>query len=140
MTARSTATSAAASLGIVPFNAAEAPAPEGGYAQAVQIDSVRQLLFVSGQIPVTADGQVPERFEDQAALVWQHVLAQLRAAGLGAEHLVKVTTFLASREHADANGAARRQALGAHQPALTVIITGIWDPRWLLEIEAVAAA
>jgi 2-iminobutanoate/2-iminopropanoate deaminase len=29
--------------------------------------------------------------------------------------------------------------LGAHRPALTVIITGIFDEKWLLEIEAVAA-
>jgi 2-iminobutanoate/2-iminopropanoate deaminase len=33
----------------------------------------------------------------------------------------------------------RREVLGTHAPALTVIITGIYDPRWLLEIEAVAA-
>ena len=30
--------------------------------------------------------------------------------------------------------------LGSHQPALTVIITGIFDEAWLLEIEAVAVA
>ncbi len=29
--------------------------------------------------------------------------------------------------------------LGTHSPALTVIITGIFDEKWLLEIEAVAA-
>jgi hypothetical protein len=30
--------------------------------------------------------------------------------------------------------------LGSHAPALTVIITGIFDEKWLLEIEATAAA
>lgn len=29
--------------------------------------------------------------------------------------------------------------LGGHGPALTVIITGIYDEAWLLEIEAIAA-
>jgi 2-iminobutanoate/2-iminopropanoate deaminase len=29
--------------------------------------------------------------------------------------------------------------LGSHSPALTVIIAGIFDEQWLLEIEAVAA-
>lgn len=29
---------------------------------------------------------------------------------------------------------------GSHAPALTVIITGIFDEKWLLEIEAVAVA
>ena len=53
---------------------------------------------------------------------------------------MKVTTFLASREHAEANREARQHALGVHTPALTVIITGIFDERWLLEIEAIAVA
>jgi 2-iminobutanoate/2-iminopropanoate deaminase len=30
--------------------------------------------------------------------------------------------------------------LGDHRPALTVIVAGIWDPAWLIEIEAIAAA
>jgi hypothetical protein len=29
--------------------------------------------------------------------------------------------------------------LGSREPALTVIITGIFDEAWLLEIEAIAA-
>jgi len=53
-------------------------------------------------------------------------------------NLVKVTTFLSSREFNLANRHARQSALGDHAPALTVIITGIFDERWLLEIEATA--
>ena len=34
----------------------------------------------------------------------------------------------------------RRAVLGDRPVALTVIITGIFEPAWLLEIEAVAAA
>jgi 2-iminobutanoate/2-iminopropanoate deaminase len=55
-------------------------------------------------------------------------------------NLVKVTTFLSSREYAIANREVRNEVLGTHSPALTVIITGIFDEKWLLEIEAVAAA
>lgn len=33
----------------------------------------------------------------------------------------------------------RNEVLGGHHPALTVVIAEIFDPRWLLEIEAVAA-
>ena len=91
-------------------------------------------------MPQTADGVVPDDFEAQAALVWRNVLAQLHAARLVVYALVKVTTFLASREHTEANREARQHALGVHTPALTVIITGIFDERWLLEIEAIAAA
>ena len=94
---------------------------------------------MSGQIPEDVDGIVPDTFEEQADLAWSNVRAQLEAAGMGVEHLVKVTTFLSSREYNLQNREARVRALGDHRPALTVIITGIFDERWLLEIEAVAA-
>ncbi|MFF5209124.1 RidA family protein [Streptosporangium sp. NPDC000396] len=53
--------------------------------------------------------------------------------------LVKVTTFLSDRAYRAENSAVRREILGDHAPALTVIITGIYDEAWLLEIEAIAA-
>lgn len=55
-------------------------------------------------------------------------------------NLITVTTFLSRREHAAVNTAVRKQILGDHRPALTVIATGIRDPARLVEIEAVAAA
>ena len=120
-------------------NSESAPPASGGYSQAIQVQGVRRLLFISGQIPETRAGTVPEGFEAQAALVWQNVLAQLRAADMSVANLVKVTTFLSSRDFAAANREARREALGSHEPALTVVIAGIFDERWLLEVEAIAA-
>lgn len=122
-----------------PFNAASAPQPAGGYAQATLVQNPTEWLMVSGQIPETAEGVIPDTFEDQAALAWSNVVAQLAAADMDLTHLVKVTTFLSSRAFNLANRQAREIALQNHTPALTVIITGIFDERWLLEIEAVAA-
>jgi len=96
-------------------------------------------LFISGQIPETAAGEIPKEFPAQARLAWRNVVAQLEAAGMSVGNLVKVTVFLSSREFAMANRAIRQEVLGSHSPALTVIIAGIFDERWLLEIEAVAA-
>jgi 2-iminobutanoate/2-iminopropanoate deaminase len=73
-------------------------------------------------------------------LVWDHILSIPRSADMSAANFVKVTTFLTRREDADANSRIRREHLGSHAPALTVIIAQTLDPRWLLEIEAVAAA
>jgi 2-iminobutanoate/2-iminopropanoate deaminase len=120
-------------------NAADAPQPEGGYAQAVLLPPGAQMLFVSGQIPVGRDGAVPSTFADQCRMVWNNVLAQVRAAGMGPEDIVKVTTFLSDRAHAEENSAIRREVLGEHAPALTVVIAEIFDPAWLLEIEIVAS-
>ena len=122
------------------INATDAPAPAGGYSQALDVRSAQRLLFISGQIPADVQGQVPDGFRAQAELAWANVRAQLEAAGLSIANLVKVTTFLASREHTLVNREVRQQMLGPHAPALTVIITGIFDERWLIEIEAIAAA
>jgi enamine deaminase RidA (YjgF/YER057c/UK114 family) len=122
-----------------PINAASAPQPAGGYAQAALVTDASEWLVISGQIPATASSDVPDTFEDQAALAWANVRAQLETVGMSMENLVKVTTFLASREFNVQNREARRTALGDHTPALTVIITGIFDESWLLEIEAIAA-
>lgn len=125
---------------LTPIESPDGPAASGGYSQALAVGGATRLLFISGQIPEARDGTVPAAFADQCRLVWSHIEAQLRAAGMGLDNLVKVTTFLSDRAHAEENGAIRRAVLGDRRPALTVIIAGIYDPAWLLEIEAVAAA
>ena len=122
-----------------PFNAPSAPKPAGGYSQGVEVTGARRLLFISGQVPATVHGEVPPGFHAQARLAWSNVQAQLQAAGMSVANLVKVTTFLGSREHALANREVRQEVLGVHAPALTVVIAGIFDERWMLEIEAIAA-
>jgi enamine deaminase RidA (YjgF/YER057c/UK114 family) len=114
--------------------------PIGNYTHGLELAPGRRVMFVSGQIPVKVDGTVPAGFDAQCHLVWDHIGAILRSAGMDYEHLVKVTTFLGDRRNTDANGRIRRERLGALAPALTVIIAEIYDPSWLLEIEAVAAA
>jgi 2-iminobutanoate/2-iminopropanoate deaminase len=121
-------------------NASSAPQPSGGYSQAVEVSGAQRLSFISGQIPESAGGEVPEDFAAQANLVWQNLFAQLTAAGMTGSNLTKVTIFLSSRELSSANREIRQRFLGSHTAALTVIITGIFDEKWLLEIEAIAAA
>lgn len=123
-----------------PIDATDAPQPVGGYAQAIEVTAAKRLLFVSGQIPVRPDGCVPSAFKEQARLAWANVEAQLRAAGMSLDNLVKVTIFLADRAYGLENREIRREVLGERPVALTVIITGIFDAAWLLEIEAIAAA
>lgn len=124
---------------ITPFNAPDAPQAAGGYSQAIEITGTNRLVFVSGQIPVAADGSVPTGFEDQARLVWRNVELQLRATGMALENIIKVTTFLSERRYRDASRAIRQEVMGDLAPALTVIICDIFDDAWLLEIEAIAA-
>jgi 2-iminobutanoate/2-iminopropanoate deaminase len=120
-------------------NSKSAPRAVGGYSQGVLVSAAQRMLFISGQVPETPAGHVPGDFPAQARLVWKNVLAQLAAVGMTVANLIKVTIFLSSREFATENREIRRDILGTNGPALTFIITGIFDEKWLLEIEAVAA-
>ncbi len=116
----------------------DAPRSKGGYVQALEVEGARRTLFVSGQVPVAGDGSVPEGFEAQAHLAWANLRAQLRAADMDLENLVKVTIYLADRALGLPSRKVRNQILGDIQVTQTVIIAGIFDAAWLLEIEAVA--
>jgi 2-iminobutanoate/2-iminopropanoate deaminase len=122
------------------INAKDAPQVVGGYSQAVAVSGAQTMLFVSGQIPVETGGNVPSAFIDQARVAWRNLEAQLKAAAMDLDNLVKVTIFLSDRRYALENRQARQEILGERTPALTVIITSIFDAAWLLEIEAVAMA
>ena len=121
-------------------NAPATAAPLSNYSNYTEVENPARWLFVSGQIPQTAEGDTPARFEDQAVLAWENVIAQLADASMTVENLVKVTIFLSDRQYAAENRAVRERFLSGHPTALTVIMTGIFDTAWLLEIEAVAAA
>ena len=121
------------------LNSDTALVPTTGYCQALEVAGHTRLLFVSGQIPVAADGAVPEGFEAQCRLAWSNVEAQLKAAGMTLDNLVMHRTYLADRRYTTLNRAVRSEVLGARETALTVVIAGIFDEAWLLEIEAVAA-
>ncbi|MCX7684665.1 MAG: RidA family protein [Acetobacteraceae bacterium] len=114
--------------------------PTRGYAAAVEVSGASRLLFVSGQIPALPDGTVPEGFEAQCRACWRNVLAQLAAAGMGPENIVRIGTFLADASFTPAARAVRAEMLGGREVAATTVVAGLIDPAWLVEIEAVAAA
>jgi 2-iminobutanoate/2-iminopropanoate deaminase len=112
---------------------------EVSYAQAHEVSGVSRLLFISGQVPVDAANHVPKDFKSQCRLAWSNVRVQLEAAGMSFDDLVKVTVFLSDRKYRQENYEVRTEVLGKRSPALTIVICGIYDEAWLLEIEAVAA-
>ena len=124
---------------IIRRNPAAVHAPSGGYSMGLELGQPRRLLFISGQVPEHPDGSVPEGFEAQCEQAWRNVIAVLATAGLGVEHLVKVTIFLTDRSQLAANRVIRRRMLQGHEPALTVMVAQTVDDAWLLEIEAIAA-
>ncbi|RPE09189.1 RidA family protein [Chitinophaga lutea] len=109
------------------------------FSQAYGIKNFKRLVFVSGQVPEDEKENVPGDFRSQAELTWKNVEKQLKAAGMGLNDIVKYTIYLSDRKYRRENYEVRYKVLGNHQPAMSIIITGIYDEKWLLEIEAIAA-
>ncbi len=116
------------------------PAAQGGYTHGLEVAHPSRWLVVSGQVPEGADGVVPPSAEEQCRVIWDHITAVLADATMSVTDIVKVTTYLGSRDVAAANSEVRREVLGDHRPALTVVVAEICDPAWLLEIEVLAAS
>jgi len=76
------------------ISAPDAPKAMGAYSPAIKAGN---LLFVSGQIPIDpASGElVTGDIAAQTEQVMRNVGALLRAAGVGFEHVVRTTVFLA---------------------------------------------
>lgn len=113
--------------------------PSGlSYSQAFLVEAPKRILFVSGQVPQDDRGSAPEGFEAQCRLAWANVVRRLSEADMGLANLAKVNIFLAKRDYRTANSAIRHEVLGVHSPAITVVVAEIFDPSWLLEIDAIA--
>lgn len=121
-------------------NPAAVHAPLGLYSHTVSVPEGTELIFLSGQVGVRPDGSAPSTMEEQADQVFANIIALLKAHGLEATSIVKLTTFMVAGRDGDAVRAARLKHLGSHRPASTaVFVSRLVDPAWFVEVEAVAA-
>ena len=116
------------------------PSPGFAFAHAVEVSGAQRLLFISGQVPADEQDRVPADYPSQYRLAWQNVEKRLAAAGMTFDNLVKVTIYLSERRYIEESRGLRAAVLGDRTPAITIVLTGIYDAAWLLEIEAIAAA
>ena len=111
------------------------------YSHAVEANGHSRLLFISGLNGYLADGvTMPDSFEEQGEIIWGHMGVVLKSAGMTYENIISLRMYLSSPEYDEPNVKLRMKYLGDNQPALTVICCQLLDPKWKLEIEAVAAA
>jgi len=113
----------------------------GPYTHAALIAAGSQRLVLSGQVGIRPDGTV---LEDPAAQMEQalaNIGAILAAHGMSQANLVKMTVFLTDPALIPTWRTARGAWLGAHKPASTLlIVAGLADPKFKVEVEAEAAA
>ena len=117
-----------------------APKPFSRYSQAVEVGQGARLVFVSGQVGVRADGSLADTEEGQHEQAWLNVLEILRSAGLGPREIVDVTAYVTSPAGVPLYRQVRDRMLGGAEPASTlIVVAGLADPRWSVEIQLVAA-
>ena len=96
-------------------------------------------IWVSGAIGVAADGTIPADVGEQAELALASIDACLKAAGAGAEHVVKVNVYLTDVNDRKAINPARKRYFGEHRPASTLVgVTALVLPAAKVKIEATA--
>ncbi|NJC25216.1 RidA family protein [Neolewinella antarctica] len=112
------------------------PTPEGHYSPIVEHNGT---LYVSGQIPRTEAGQVPDGIEAQTELVFSKLAHLLTAAGSSTDRVIQVRIYLTDIALWDTVNQLYSDFFGDHRPARCVVPTGELHYGCLIELEAIAA-
>ena len=121
--------------------------PEGwprpkGYSNGIEASG--RLVFVAGQIGWDEHGVFQAAdFAGQFRQTLLNTLAVLRAGGAGPEHVVRMTWYIVDKPAYLASqrdiGAMWREVMGAHYPAMAVVVAaGLIEDAALIEIETTA--
>lgn len=122
-------------------NPASIAAPSSAYGHGVKIDNAESWLHVSGQVGTHPDGTLAGGTAEQMEVCWQRIIAIVEDAGMKKEDIVKVTAYLTNAEDVGIYRDIRDRMLDGHISASTLlIVSGLADPNWTVEIEAIAAA
>ena len=116
--------------------------PPKGYANGVAARGT--TIAVSGQVGWNAAQEFEsDDFVDQARQALRNVVAVLHEAGAGPQHIVRLTWYVVDRREyvqcLGRLGAAYRDVLGRHFPAMTAVeVKSLIEYRARVEIEATA--
>lgn len=114
--------------------------PYRAYSHATEVRGDSRLLIISGLNGYEQDGStMPESFNDQADLIWRHLKTILAEADMTVRNIVSLRTYLADPAFDEQNALMRVKHLEGHRPASTVICCRLLEPKWKLEVEAMAA-
>lgn len=107
-----------------------------GFSRAVRAGN---RVCVSGTGPVWADGSCPDDAETQARRALDIILDALAEAGAAPAEVVRTRMYLVDAGDWEGVGRAHAAVFADHPPAATIlVVAGLLDPRWRVEIEAEA--
>jgi enamine deaminase RidA (YjgF/YER057c/UK114 family) len=110
--------------------------PVVGYSRAVVAG---RTVYVSGTAAIPRQGDPPEGAYEQAKLCLEIVGGALAEAGASFADVVRTRIYVTERADGEAVGRAHGEVFGEIRPASAMLVVkGLLDPRWLVEIEAEA--
>jgi enamine deaminase RidA (YjgF/YER057c/UK114 family) len=108
-----------------------------GFSRAVRRGN---RIVVSGTAPIGSDGQTVEGDAYvQAKRCFDVILEAVEALGGSREDVIRTRIYVIDPADWDAVGRAHGEIFGEVSPAATmVVVAGLLDPRWRVEVEAEA--
>jgi 2-iminobutanoate/2-iminopropanoate deaminase len=111
--------------------------PVGRYVHAIEVSGESRTLFISGQVGMDRDGNVPDDPAAQFEVALRNVLLNVEAAGFEPTDVVKLVTYVVG----ELDPAKRREALdrafGEHVATSTLLfVSRLAAPQYLVEIDA----
>jgi len=124
------------------YNPKNVSAPVNPYSHGAEVASGSRILHISGQVGRRGDGgEILADFESQVRQIYVNIEEVLKGADMGLENLVKLTTYITDRGNLEAMRDIRKEILGDHKPAHTLVIAkGLAFEEYLIEVECIAAA
>jgi 2-iminobutanoate/2-iminopropanoate deaminase len=113
--------------------------PQAHYSQVARAGNT---LYISGQLGIDLAGELvgPGDATAQARRAWRNLLAILAHYGATKRNLVKTTTYITHWAYRPLVAQARDEVFREppYPPSTLVVVQGLAEPRFLVEIEAVA--
>ena len=124
------------------YNPQSVSAPVNPYSHGAEVEAGSRLLYMAGQVGRRgADGDILPEFEAQVRQTYANIEEVLKCAGMDLTNLVKMTTYLTDRKYLEAMRDIRKEILGDHKPAHTLVIAaGLAYEEYLIEVDCTAAA
>lgn len=114
--------------------------PRPRYSHAI-LNQGGKVLFIAGQTASDKDGNVVGKgdIRAQTEQVYANLKTVLKAAGGTIDDLVMTTTYIVGREYREGYNEVRMRQYKKTPPTSTlVIISGLADPDYLIEISGIA--
>lgn len=113
----------------------KAPVAIGPYSQAGKVGN---LIFVSGQLPIT-NGELQTEIKAATLASLTNVLEIIKAGGGSLESIAKVNVFVKDMNDFEAINGVYAEFFGNHKPARALVQVAKLPKDALIEIEAIAA-